>query len=114
MPAQLSSTLFEQTEPANTTKPPTNSSRRLITNERKSSMNASNRFAIETLARQQQTEIERNLRKRMHHIELDASDSARGGRPNLRVGLLVAATTIVSTAVAFGMSLAMGFGFAIL
>jgi hypothetical protein len=106
--------LPDNAEPANQCYLAADNDRRLMRAERKLSMNASNRFAIETLAREQQAEIQRNLQRRMHHLELETTEQPARPRPGLRVTLIVAATTIVSTAVALGMSLAMSFGFAIL
>ena len=76
-------------------------------------MNASNRFEIETLARQQQAEIQRRLRGRVHMAELDPS-SRRRRRPYVRVVLVVAATTIASAILALGVSTVMALGLVIL
>jgi hypothetical protein len=77
-------------------------------------MNVSNRFEIETLARQQQAEIQRRLRGRAHLAELEPSAPPRHRRPRIGVALIVAATTIVSAALALGMSTMMVWGFAML
>ena len=77
-------------------------------------MNASNRFEIETLARHQQADIERNLHRAGRFGDARSSLGGLREGPNLRAALILAGTAAVSTALALGMTQLLVIGFAVL
>jgi len=76
-------------------------------------MNSSNRFAIETMAREHQAEVERRLRRSAPLGDPRPALEPVSARTNFRVAVIVAATTALSVLLALSVSFAMVFAFAI-
>ena len=75
-------------------------------------MSMSNRFEVETIARQRQAELERNLRHSTR-LELSSEPSVRPAQPRVNVGpvAILVGRAAVSTALAYGASVVMAMAF---